>query len=344
MGRVAKYKKVKSFDPYSKKNRGNIDLTSVGVWGLGDNGRRVRKRSQKADRMHAKKHSIKSKSNSKHKIVNDVGFDAPPMDKDEFDMADLMGSIKRQKVETNILGNDAPSTANTNSVASSEKTSNNNKDESYDKIVMSTGNVANIPKTDIDESKVTRLLRLDKQEEQKSEKEKQLSHARMEGESKRAYAKRTRAETRQIIKQSTTTKNHEKLQRKKEFMNNKKKNKKRRGVGGSYSYNDEDNDEDTYDNTSYNAKGSGGKESLPADVPVRFGEQAERPPVFRQIPRGAKIKSNTITQAAKAAKTEGMSEYQIETEIDAMELMRRRVQAKYKAMKYKRKEEGDFHL
>ena len=35
MGRVAKYKKVKSFDPYSKKNRGNVDLGQVGVWGLG---------------------------------------------------------------------------------------------------------------------------------------------------------------------------------------------------------------------------------------------------------------------------------------------------------------------
>ena len=49
MGRVAKYKKVKSFDPYSKKNGGNVDLSKVGVWGLGDNGRKAKKRSRRAE-------------------------------------------------------------------------------------------------------------------------------------------------------------------------------------------------------------------------------------------------------------------------------------------------------
>jgi len=340
MGRVAKYKKVKSFDPYSKKNKGNVDLGQVGVWGLGDNGRRVKKRSLKAGRMQARKNKIKSESKSTNKFVDhDEGFDAPPIAKDEFNMTDMVGSIKRQKVQSN---EDASSMTTNNKKAT--------RDESYDKIVTSTGNVASIPKTAQDESKVTRLLRLDKQEEQKSEKEKQLGHARMQGESKNAFNKRTRAETRQIIKNSTaTTKNHEKLQRKKEFLKNKKKNKKRKGGGGMYSYNnDEDSDGDAYDNeTSYSVKGAGkGKDSLPADEPVRFGEQAERPPTFRQIPRGAKAKSNTTTQAAAkaAAKTEGMSEPQIEAERDSMELMRRRVQAQYKAIKYKRKTGGDFHL
>jgi hypothetical protein len=301
--------------------------------------------------MIARKNKIKSESKRTNKFVDhDEGFDAPPIDKDEFNMADVVGSIKRQKVQTkDILGG--------NEEKASSMTTNNKKatnDESYDKIVTSTGNVANIPKTDHDENKVARLLRLDKQEERKSEKEKQLSHARMQGESKNAFNKRTRAETRQIIKNSTTTtKNHEKLQRKKEFLKNKKKNKKRKGGGGMYSYNnDEDSDGDDYNNdTSYSVKGAGkGKDSLPADEPVRFGEQAERPPTFRQIPRGAKVKSNTITQAAAAAKeaaaakTDGMSEPQIEAERGAMELMRRRVQAQYKAIKYKRKTGGDFHL
>lgn len=346
MGRVAKYKKVKSFDPYSKKNRGNVDLQQVGVWGLGDNGRKAKKRSKKAERMHAKKsRNINSKTNPKKKLFDDGGFDVPPTEKDEFNMADLMGSIKRQKVETkDILGSDISSMTNANPVTSIERTSTpNNKNEmgeSYDKIVTSTGNVANIPKTDQDESRVTRLLRLDKQEERRSEKEKQLSHERIEGESKRAFGKRVRAETRQIIKQSTTTKNHDKIQRKKEFLTNKKK--KRKG-GGSYSYSDEVDDEDTYGNVSYNSKDARGKESLLANEPVRFGEQAERPPTFRQIPRGAKSKSNT-TQAAKSVKTESMSDHQIESERDTMELMRRRVQAQYRALKSLRKDAGDFHL
>lgn len=347
MGRVAKYKKVKSFDPYSKKNGGKVDLPNVGVWGLGDNGRKVRKRSQKAERMHAKKvkNQAESKSNKKknnsNKFADDGGFDVPPMEEDEFDMADLMGSIKKQKVETkDLLG----ATDNAASVASNDKATSNNSntmDESYDKIVTSTGNVANIPKTEQDENKVARLLRLDKQEEQKAEKERKLSHNRMEGESKRAYAKRTRAETRQIIKQSTTTnRNLEKLQKKKEFMNNKKKQKKRKGAYSS-SYGDADGGDgydDGYDSDTYKGRGRGGDSP---EAPVRFGEQAERPPVFRQIPRGAKSKSKTVTLSAKS---QGMSEDQVAAEKNAMEVMRRRVQAQYKAIKTRRKEAGDFHL
>lgn len=342
MGRVAKYKKVKSFDPYSKKNRGNIDLPIVGVWGLGDNGRKAKKRSKKAERMHARKNQSKGGKNGKSKnnnaFVDDGGFDVPPMENDEFDMADLVGSIKRQKVETRgILGIDTPSAAK--AASDGKNSGDNQKNESYDKVVTSTGNVANIPKTEHDENKVARLLRLDKLEERKSEKEKQLGHARMEGESKRAYAKRTRAETRQIIKQTTTTKNHEKLQRKKEFLKNKKKNKKRKG-DWSNSYNDDDGGDD-FD--SYRSKR--GKEPSPAEAPVRFNEQAERPPIFRQIPRGAKSKSNTsTTKTMKGEKSEGMSEHQIEAERGAMELIRRRVQAQYKAIKSQRKTAGDFHL
>ena len=326
MGRVAKYKKVKSFDPYSKKNRGNIDLRTVGIWGLGDDGRRAKKRSQKAEKIHARKNKIKSKKKSKNTFIDDGGFDVPPMENDEFDMSDLLGSVKRQKVETkDILGSDGSLSTNTKSAESNKKL----KTESYDKIVTSTGNVASIPKTDEDELKVARLLRLNEQEKSKSEKEQQLRHARMDGESKNAYRKRTRAETRQIIKHSTRTKNHEKLEKKKEFLKNKK-NKKRK-KGGWDPYNDENYRDDNYDdNPSY-------------DSSVRFGEQAERPPIFRQIPRGAKSKSTT-TQSAKSQEAVGMSEQQIDAERHAMELIRRRVQAQYKAIKSKRKDGGDFHL
>jgi len=327
MGRVAKYKKLKSCDPYSKKNRGKVDLQRVGVWGFGDDGRKAKKRSKKAERMQDRKNKIKNKKKSKNKFVDDGGFDVPPMEKDEFDMSDLIGSVKKQKVETqDVLGSDETPLINTNAAESNKKL----KAESYDKIVTSTGNVACIPKTDEDEIKVARLLRLNEQEEKKLEKEKQLKHARMEGESKNAYRKRTRTETRQIIKQTTMTKNQEKLEKKKEFLKNKK-SKKRKG-GGSGLYKDEDYRDYDYDETpsSY-------------DNSVRFGEQAERPPTFRQIPRGAKSKSKTA-QSSKSLNAEGMSEHQIDAERHAMELMRRRVQAQYKAIKAKRKDLGDFHL
>eukprot|EP00536_Pseudo-nitzschia_multiseries_P002252 jgi/Psemu1/183149/e_gw1.30.206.1 len=317
MGRVAKYKKVKSFDPYSKQNRGNIDLSAVGVWGLGDNGRKKKKRSLKAEKLRAKKHrnrATNGKAASRGGIDdNDGGFDVPPSEGDEFDMADLASNNNK---------NDK---------------SNNAREESYDQVVTSTGNVANIPKTDADEQKIERLLRVDQQLEQKSEKEKQAGHGRMEGESKRAYAKRTRAETRQIIKQSAaTTKNLEKLQKKKEFLKNKKKNKKRKAYDDIYdngNNNDGNNDDDwEFDNR----RGGAREKETPVEAPIRFNEQAERPPVFRQIPRGAKAR------AANA--TKGMTEHQVEAERDAMELMRRRVQAQYKAIKSKRRHAGDFHL
>ncbi|VEU39029.1 unnamed protein product [Pseudo-nitzschia multistriata] len=348
MGRVAKYKKVKSFDPYSKKNRGNVDLSAVGVWGLGDNGRKKKKRSLKAQKLHAKKHRNSSKKKGTGGFDDD-GFDVPPDEEDEFTMADLVGSIKKKSMKTNeeLLGDSSSSLATTTSsfLGASSSVSNdktepkNNKtaDESYDTIVTSSGNVANIPKTDQDEKKIERLLRVEEQMEQKSKLEKQQTQGRMEGESKRAYAKRTRAETREIIKQSTTTvRNLEKLQKKKEFLKNKK-NKKRKGGAAYY------DDEVDYDKR--RSTRTAIKANQEPEAPVRFNEQAERPPIFRQIPRGAKSKKpKTATSMASLSKTKGMTDHQIEGEKDAMELMRRRIQAQYKAIKQKRRDTGDFHL
>ena len=320
MGRVAKYKKVKSFDPYSKKNRGSVDLPNVGVWGLGDNGRKKKKRSLKAEKMHARKQTQRSKSKKGNEFMDDRGFDAPPTEKDEFDMADLVGSIKRQNVDKDLLGS-SPAIINTQ----------RQKPENYNHIVTSTGAVANIPKTDEDETKVNKLLKLEQQMNKQSQQRKQLSHARMEGESKNAFNKRTRAETREIIKQTNTVKNHEKLAKKKEFLKQKKKRKKGGYNKNNNYYDDNDDNDDQRD----------GKRQA-TDLPVRFNEQAERPPTFRQIPRGAQKKSNTST--IKEQKQTGMSEHQIEAENNAMELMRRRIQAQYKAIKSQRRDNGDFHL
>mmetsp|Transcript_6437 Transcript_6437/g.7410 ORF Transcript_6437/g.7410 Transcript_6437/m.7410 type:complete len:347 (+) Transcript_6437:45-1085(+) len=346
MGRVAKYKKVKSFDPYSKKNGGKVDLPTVGIWGLGDDGRKIKKRSQKAERMRAKKNKDIKRS-TKNRGNDDGGFDAPPTEADEFDMTDLMGSVKKQNLETNdILG--VAASASASSKINTTNNKNTSTDEVYDKVVLSTGNVANIPKTDRDETKVTRLLRLDKQEEQKSEREKQVSQARMEGESKRAYSKRTKAETRLIIKQSMVTKNHEKLQRKKDFMNNKKKNKKRKGGTYSSFHGDVgDGDGNNYDESNNNNRYNKDVKSFKEDI-VQFGEQAERPPVFRNVPRGVvKSQVNKTTKAQttmKVRQSKGMSDDQVELEKKNMEVMRRRVQAQYAAIKSRRKNEGDFHL
>ena len=345
MGRVSKYKKIKSCDPFSKKNKGKTagggDL--VGVWGLGDNGRKQKKRSRTAEKLKAAKNKKNKKyASSSSNNDNDL-FDLPPTDGDEFDMKDLMGSVKKQKLETNDLFQDDKIKSITSSTVSTTSTTGG------------TAVASNIPITDQDETKVARLLKLENQITHK-EKQKTLdSQKRMEGESKRAYAKRTKAETRQIIKQTSTKRNLEKLQRKKEFMNNKKKKKKRGGMSvpsdDPFRYDDDDEDDYNRGTTAAATKNDDGGiitgeravAAMAADT-VKFGEQAERPPVFRQLPRGAKSSSSSKTKSNQNT-SEPMSEAQISAESNAMEMIRRRVQAQYAAIRSKRRQAGEsFHL
>jgi hypothetical protein len=299
MGRVSRYKKIKSCDPYSKKNGGRVDLSKVGVWGLGNNGQKLKKRSKRSETLRRGKTKPSEEAG---------GFDLPPSAKDEFDMEDLVGSVKKQKIET--LRDSPP-------------------DPSAHKITIQ-GNVATIPKTAEDEKRMSRFLQVEKQLNEKEIKEKTASQARVEGESKRAYAKRTKVETRQIIHQSTTEKNSEKINKKKAFLNQKKKNKKKGSVS-----NYDPNEMSDYT-----------KQDIALDTPaepehVHFTEQAERPPMFTKLPRGAKEKSK---KGKDQSKLSGMTDDQVEEEKKTMDLMRRKVQAQYAMIKDKRKRAGDFHL
>jgi hypothetical protein len=367
MGRVARYKKIRTCDPFSKKNGGRIDLSTVGIWGLGDNGRKLKKKSRTAERLKCKAKRIpftkgkdRNNRNNKSSIINNNnnnsiasgGFDLPPDEADEFDLNDLTGSIQTQRgpialIDDDQNGKGAPSSSNM------KLDTNDPTVIQEDKIVTSTGNTASIPKTDRDEAKVNRLLKLDKQVADKEERKKLDGHARMDGESKRAYARRTKVETRQIIKKTTTIKNPEKLQRKKEFLKNKKKNKKGRGTSNA-AFDDEDGNDDGWamdgrsksDSHSSLVTGERAMAAMKAD-PVHFGEQAERPPVFRQLPRGARQSNesdNTSWMKTESGKSKGMTTLQVAEEQDAMEMMRRRVQAQYAAIKLKRRQDGDFHL
>jgi hypothetical protein len=180
---------------------------------------------------------------------------------------------------------------------------------------------------------MTRFLQVEKQLNEKVKKEKTESQARIEGESKRAYAKRTKIETRHIIQQSTTEKNSEKIKLKKEFLNQKKKNKKSKKKGSVSTYDPNEMDDYT-------------KHDMTLDAPaqpehVHFTEQAERPPMFKQLPRGAKEKGK---KGKDQSKTSGMTDVQVEAEKKTMDLMRRKVQAQYDVIKARRKRAGEFHL
>ena len=328
MGRVSKYKKIKSCDPYSKASRKNgINLETVGVWGLGDDGRRQKKRSKTAQKLKAQK------KKSKHRKNDDGLFDLP-CDKDEFDMNDLMGSVKKQPLPQQDLGL---------SLASM-------KEASYDHTTTSTGNVASIPKTLEDETRVAKLLNLDQQVEKKDDK----SHMqRQAGESRNQYNKRTKAETRQIIQKTSVGKRKTaKLEKKKEFLKQKKLKKKGKlsSRAGRYDQDEDDgydSDAPLHKNESSSSAGLVTGERAVAmaaamhDEPL-FGEQAERPPIFLQLPRGAQ---KSFKSTNKPTKSSNMSKEQIDAEASAMALMRRKVQAQYAAIRAKRHQNGDsFHL
>lgn len=329
MGRVARYKKVKAFDPYSSKNGGRLDADTVGVWGLGESGRRARKRSRTSQKLRTLR--------KKNPLGASADFDVAPEQHDDFDLADLVGSLKREKnpldeedmkqkpyvppkLASDRTATAAPSKTKTTAAAADPK-----------------------------EKEQAKLLK--KVQQQVSNKLTEPNFEdRRPGESRRAYNRRVKLETRQIIrKERQMEHNPLKRQKKKEFLNSKKKKRSRRAA-----FDHSDDDSCAIDERTEQAEGKllTGEQAVAARAratQVHFGEQAERPPVFHQLPRGAKNHSkgqsyNKGTGKTYGSGSGGMKEEEIEAERQAMDLMRRKVQAQYAAIKAKRKQAGEFHL
>ena len=304
MGRVARYKKIKAIDPYSKKNGGR----SIGevTWGLGDDGRKKKKRSYSAMELRRKRR----KEDAPERGL----FDLPP-EKDDFDIDDMVNSLKKEALMTPIIPNDDTSAAPKKLIQLDVPKSNE----------VSTSSLKV-------EQNAARLLKISVEDKSKEE-----TMKRFEGESKKTFFKRVKQETRQLIrKDMIQTQNPEKRQRKKDFMNAKKKAKRGKGTNTQ-----------TADDDGYGTKG--GNDSNDTDTFIT-GEQAaarmstihdqvERPPSFQQLPRGAIHKKATMQQNDKSQRN-----FQVELEHKAMEELRRKVQAQYALIKAKRKKEGDFHL
>lgn len=305
MGRVARYKKIKAFDPYSKENGGKVQLEKVGIWGLGDNGRKTKKRSKTAEKLRANKR--------KRDVDEGDPFDLPPDGEDEFDMADLVGSVKKEKkvveendVVLNVVKASIPSLKPEKAV----------KDDEH---VQS-----------------SKFLKIDQQIEKKRNEAPAVK--RMLGESKKTFDRRIKAETRMIIKeQRVNNRNPEKKQRKKEFLNNKKKKKGEFTGQSSACRNVEGGDSDVEADDGF-VTGEQAAAHRARESTVPFGVQAERPPSFKQLPRGAVAKKRPTGQSTLSEASD------IEAEKKSMELIRRKVQAQYLAIKLQRRQRGDFHL
>jgi hypothetical protein len=337
MGRTAKYKKIKSFDPYSKQNGGRLSLETVGIWGLGDVGRKAKRKSKTVEKLKQQKlNRIRKKMEAKGKPLvikgkEKEGFDLVPSDnEDDFDLDDLTGSLKKQKpmnpskflemedeFGTQIKG--VTSTTTTKTVSSS---STKTQEKPLDPI----------KEAEAEAREAEKLLKLDKNGGNNTSVDKKAPEGRRENESKRAYNRRVKAETRQIIKnQQLEELNPEKRRKKKEFLTQKKKRKRSKGQSAVASGGGSDDEERKFQR----------QENIP------FGTQVERPPTFTAVPRGAskaKATGKNDRNSKNNKKSGFKSDAQIEAEQRNLERMRQKVQEQYALIKAKRKRAGDFHL
>jgi hypothetical protein len=315
MGRVARYKKIKAFDPYSKENGRRVQLDTVGIWGLGDTGRKPKKRSKTSEKLRARRG--KKRKVGEHEKEKAGFFDAPPENGDDFD---LVGSLTKQ--------------------APIPKEASISPAVHVSKLTSSTSTA--VPPTssaiaEDGELNATKLLNLEKQVEGKSTAV--VFQGRMEGETKRAYNRRIQSETRQLItSQRGGPRNPEKKQKKKDFLSSKKKKKKGNNKGDVQGNLNDDDSEDNPKRDGVLVTAEQAYEARARETVVRFGEQAERPPSFRHLPRGA------IRKGGQRTPTPLMSETAILAEQEAMEHIKRKTLAQYALLKMKRKQQGDFHL
>jgi hypothetical protein len=111
MGRVARYKKVKSIDPFAKNGSWKSDVGDCATL------HRVKKKSKTALKMKEQKMSkLRRRTRGKKGDAiagrrgggsngwgDDDGYDLAPEGGDEFDLNDLMGSVKKQRHKSNLL-------------------------------------------------------------------------------------------------------------------------------------------------------------------------------------------------------------------------------------------------
>lgn len=357
MGRVAKYKKVKSFD---KQHRGGEY-----VWGSKVIDQKKKKRSKTAEKYHQDKLKRKRRQHNNNSHLEDSGgFDLPPDGKDEFDLKDL--KVKKQRIEDfqDRMAADVIPTVSSTSLRPAAKVKDT-KVRIGGKTITCT-----IPKDDAEERRTAKALNINPKSGKTHSDASNSTHVkiegRREGESMRAFNKRLREQTKLALahdykKRSGAIKNKkdddagnnngddtegklDKKERRKEFLKNKKLKKK---LGRDY--NNIVNDQIQNMNTAPDSDGfitgenaiaattsSAATTALPS-----FLEQVEAPPTFNLLPRGAQKISK---KSKKDAKKAGMDDEAIKAEQNAMEAMRRKVQAQYSLIKAQRRKEGTFHL
>lgn len=330
MGKVARYKKIKACDPFSKSST----KMKSGLFGFG--GEAIldprRKRSLKKQARRAKKKGILN-------VDKTGGFDAPPdSDEDDFNLADL-DNIKTSKREKKLakenLSLGFTSTASSISTSSSTKSENTDEKNSNKKNSTTSNLTYTIPQSEKEEQQMYRDLNVNPKSNDKLK-----QNAQKPNESVRQYKDRLHNETQMLIaksknpsKKNDSNKNvmisndggaddelvKGRAQRKKEYLKKKKLKKKKRSGNNIQG---EDNDDYAIDNDDNDS-------SFVTITQQQIGltEQAERPPEFTMLPRGSdKIKKRRMAQD----KVEQAKERSIER-------LKSQVEASYALLKEKRK-------
>lgn len=326
MGKVARYKKIKACDPFSKSST----KRKSGLFGFG--GEAIldprRKRSLKKQARRARKKGILN-------VDKTGGFDAPPdSDEDDFNLADL-DNIKTSKKEKK-LAEESLSLGFTSTKSSSIKSENTDEKNSNKKNSTTSNLTYTIPQSEKEEQQMYRDLNVNPRSNDKVKQNGQKSN-----ESVRQYKDRLQNETQMLIaksknpsKKNDSNKNamisndggaddelvKGRAQRKKEYLKKKKLKKKKRSGTNMQG---EDSDDYAIDNDDDNDS------SFVTITQQQIGltEQAERPPEFTMLPRGSdKIKKRRMAQD----KVEQAKERSIER-------LKSQVEASYALLKEKRK-------
>ena len=366
MGRVARYKKVKSIDPFAKNNTWTSDLGDTSTL------RRVKRKSKTALRLQQQK--LRQRKGKKGAGSNgwghDEGYDLPPEGGDEFDMADLMGSVKKQVVknidpllEPQVLASSMPSVTPSSSslhhqaVKQTKKTKGDDNDEKKKAAAAAKkkgGKKQPTQKTTPDGDLV-------------------ITHKTPTREIIEAHSnpKRKRAATTSNTAATDEDTGPTKQERRKAYLQEKKLKKKKGGASNNTNTNTNDSDDEMdilanhrlqqqqYDTTATSNTANSSSSSLKqpkkhitqqqnySDTIVArsvIDDQVERPPTFSVLPRGAhKLSKNQKKKNKNKMMTDGDDvdkEQRIRKEQQALEAMREKVMRQYSIMREKRRSGG----
>lgn len=305
MGRVARYKKVKSVDPFAKGRTWTDDVGNT------SNIQRVKRRSKTAQKLKDQKNKNRRSKSTDKKKRDDDGFNLPPDGEDEFDMSDLMGSVKKQKVKADDLlkGN--------NSILDNVLTQKNGGDK-----VLS----SKVEKAD---ARGVKSSASTSKEQSQSSSNQSKTNATSKTSSSKGLEITAHTPTREIIAACTNPKTQKqqgadgtnsKQAKRKAFFEQKKLKKRKHARNDSF-------DED-YDNYNNDMTSAVTKQRL-------IDDQVERPPIFSALPRGATKKKKSTPREKKEDQDENAD--RILKEQRALEAMRERVMAQYAILRESRR-------